>query len=140
MTWAMDWETKNLRLDLEKLIAAGGGGGGGGAQAPYRWSTNTAATDPGSGFAKMNNANTTLATHAYVSKFDINGVLPGAVIALKSGDTMFFYETGVAGTGNKYTAGTMIDNGGWVDIPITFVSAGSVAFAPGPNADIEIAA
>src|SRR5262245_32947445 len=69
---ALDAATKQY---VDAQVAAGGGAAasGPGLQRPFKWSTDTTATNPGAGYAKCNNAAPDSATVLYISGFDSNG-------------------------------------------------------------------
>jgi len=102
--------------------------------ADYKWSTDTTATDPGSGRIKVNNATASSATAVYASLYDQTG----AVIRLDSlniGDTFVIYRTGDITQSVKYQCSGQPTNNAnsWFTIPVTYISSGSGGFSPGQN-------
>jgi len=104
--------------------------GAGGAR--YAWDTDTAATDPTAGRVKVNNATPASATALYLSEttalaqniaalinsFDDNGstLNRGTLSIVSLSDPTHFIVYRVTGT--------IVDNGAWVTIPVTGISAG----------------
>ena len=100
--------------------------GNGLISAAYDWDTNTAATDPGPGNIKVNNATYSLVTEIYVngaSKRELN--ISGLVEALKVGDLIVIAknkDTTKFLTGRVTAEAT--DNTGWYTIPVSITESG----------------
>ena len=97
---------------------------------PYLFSSNTAATDPGSGFLKFNNGTLSLATQLFISETDNDSASLAAWLATwdDNGGTLFLFS-GKTGTFAIFTvSGTITDNGSWDTFTVTHVqSAGAIA-------------
>jgi len=88
----------------------------------YRFNTNTGATDPGSGYVKLNNATYSNVTKVYVSETTRDGTsAAGMLEALNTDDVFIIVDSNT----NKYVSfrvgrGSTIDNGDWWEIPVVF--------------------
>ncbi len=93
----------------------------GGTALQYVWSTDTTATDPGSGRVKANNADLSLATEIYVSNLTKagNNVQP-AWSAWRNGDYLGIADSKQASNGRPYRlTANSIDNTGWFTLQVT---------------------
>jgi hypothetical protein len=107
--------------------------------APYKWSTNTAATDPGSGNVKANNATPGSITHLYASATDQTGTGTFGLLQLVDQSDVYLYETGNTGANIHFTSvGTPVNNGPnvWFDITVSLVV--NNGFTPGNNQAVQL--
>lgn len=99
-------------LAVPALVASGLTGVGG---LYYRWSTDTAASDPGSGYLKSNNATPGSATAIYFSETDANSASLAGVLAAVPANTLFYITK--VGTPSVFIAArataAATDNGTW---------------------------
>lgn len=98
----------------------------------YDWSTNTAATDPGIGNIKCNNADFKLATAIYVSATTRSGNSAEPVWSeWKQGDYITLQHD-TDGTNNAYEiSGPIVDNSTWYSVPVTPIPGGTGTLANG---------
>lgn len=97
----------------------------------YLWSTGVTASDPTSGFVKVNNATLASATAMYISETDFDGNSLGTFLATLDDGTSSvkcraFFQS-VTQPANFFIAditGTLTDNGTWDTFSITPVSSG----------------
>lgn len=109
---------------LENVTALGGGV----IEGEWRWTTDTAATDPTSGRMKINNATLASATALYLSTTTNNGFNAQALLEqYKVGDKILFAKSSDTSNYMDVTVSSLpTDNGGWFTIPFTVnSSAGS---------------
>jgi hypothetical protein len=109
-----------------------------GGASPYKWSTNTAATDPTSGQVKTNTANNALSTFVYVSAVDQNGAVMLSLQTVEAGEEVLIYVSGNTSSWIRYLAtGPIVNHANvWAEIPVTYSDIGSGGFAPGNNANV----
>lgn len=109
-------------LAVPALVASGLTGVGG---LYYRWSTDTAASDPGSGYLKSNNATPGSATAIYFSETDANSASLAGVLAAVPANTLFYITK--VGTPSVFIAArataAATDNGTWDTFAITPVAS-----------------
>lgn len=102
--------------------------GGGFVTTNYRFSTNTAATDPGSGVVKFNNSTPASVTQIFISQITSNGANIAEIIeSLVSGDNV---TVGQEDDGSKFIRadvnGTIVDGGAFYTIPVTILDSGTL--------------
>ena len=116
----------NLRYTAKALEHTASSGGNF-VTGTWVFSTNTAATDPGAGWIKVNNTNYSSVTEVYVNQ--ITSTLFNAaefIEALKSGDSITIsQENDGANYMRLDVTGTPTDNGGWYTISVTADEVGS---------------
>jgi hypothetical protein len=114
-------------------------GTSGGAN-PYKWNTNTAASDPTSGELKINNVTATAATFVYASSVDQNGVVVMNLAAIQPGDEVLIYVSASLTNFIRYTVTGAIVNhtNTWIEIPVAYKTLGTGGFAPGNNAAVRL--
>ena len=89
----------------------------------FEWSTDTTATDPGSGFVKCNNADPTLATELYISTTTQTGADVKEVLS-RLGSKTVLYGADSINNANYYISdvtGPITDNSTWVTVPVVGV-------------------
>jgi hypothetical protein len=131
-----------LPNDASKFLNGSGAwsvaAGGSGNTFDYRWSTVTTAADPGSGYARANNANPLSATAIYISIYDRAGSLAVSLSRLSVGDQFYLYETGNATQYVVYQLSSIgIFHSTWYELPVTVPTPNG--FSPAANASIEVA-
>lgn len=102
----------------------------------WKFSNNTAASDPTAGFVKLNNSDATLVTAIYISETDNDVVLVSAMLAL-AGLSASVIKSYVQVTKKNdsskfalYSVGSLTDNGNWDTLAVTYVSgSGTGPFA-----------
>jgi hypothetical protein len=109
-----------------------------GGASPYKWNTNTAATDPTAGEVKTNTANNALSTFVYVSAVDQNGTVMLTLQTVEAGEEVLIYVSGSTSSWIRYLAtGPIVNHANvWAEIPVTYSDIGSGGFAPGNNANV----
>lgn len=112
-----------MTIQVDNVYVAGVHGGntyvGGGLDAEFRFSTDVAATDPGSGYVKLNNTDATLATKVYISAFDYTGVNQIGLLSLRVNDAIKIEDSLHGGVYAFVITGDLTDNGTWFTIPVT---------------------
>lgn len=94
----------------------------------WKFSNNTAATDPGSTYVKLNNADLTLATAIYISETDNSSISVAALIALvaaSSSTVKGYIQITKKGDNSKfavYSVTGLTDNGPWDTLAVTYVN------------------
>jgi hypothetical protein len=107
--------------------------------APYKWSTATTASDPGSGDIKCNNATPASATHIYASTFDQTATGVFGLFQLLDGSDLYLYESGATGNSIHFkVVGTPVNNGPnlWFDVTVSLVI--SNGFSPNNNQAVQL--
>lgn len=101
--------------------------------ARWRYSTNHAIADPGSGSVRFDSATASaVATVALDNLTDAGVDVGGSIASLTTGDSFYFQVEADAGVWGRYTlSGPPVDHGGWFEIPVTYVS--SAGSAPSNN-------
>lgn len=104
-----------------KALERASGGTGGLINLNYRWSTNTAATDPTAGRVKGNNATLGSITEIYVNDLDDNNFNGSFFFSdIEANDIIqIAQESNGANFFRGTASGPATDNGGWWTIPIT---------------------
>jgi len=110
-----------------------GPGGASGTFYEYNYNATTTAP-PGNGNFRFNNSNQTLATLLWVNDLDANNVDMSIVWKLAQiEDIVYLQDKNDATKYQKYrVSGTVNDLSGYIEIPITWLSGGSVLL-PGPS-------
>lgn len=128
----------NLSAPRGPTGSTGSTGAPGLAGLRFKWSTNTANTDPTSGYIKINNASPASATALYISETDQNAASVSALLALwddSTGTTKGLLQIVDSADLTKFltfvVTGTMTDNGAWD----TFTISGGSGTTPN-NDDI----
>ena len=107
----------------------------------YRWSTNTARTDPGHGIVKVNNLNPAIATEMYISVYDLGDIAFLTILQMKPGDFIDVYLNGDVSTRIEYTLrAPFVNNGGqWLLVPVSVVANyGFATGTPSNNAQVNV--
>lgn len=114
------------RFTKKALELSPANAGGGVEAADYKWSTNTAATDPGTGKIKGNNSTLASITQIYISDITNNsGVASSAIEALAIGDTIVIFDSGNGANLLRVTTTALAtDNGAWYTIPVSHTESG----------------
>lgn len=124
-------------LAVPALVASGLIGVGGLA---YKWSTNTATSDPGSGYLKVNNATFTSATALYVSETGSNGAPFASILqSFPTGTRFYIVKVGSPATFVYASlSSTATDNGAWDTFSITPIGTSVAALADGDDVAIVV--
>jgi len=107
--------------------------------APYKWSTATAAANPGSGEIAGNNATISSVTHIYANAFDQTGAGVFGLRQLVDSRPLFLYEAAAANQSVKFkVVGTPVNNGPdiWFDITVTLDTLNG--FSPKNNDPVQL--
>jgi hypothetical protein len=106
----------------------------------FRWSSNTAATDPGHGSVKADATDATAYTAIYVSSYTTTEQAVVELTRLDAGDVLYVYEVGEIATWNRYVlTGTPVNNGSeWFTLPVAYAGTGALPFVPANNSRVDL--
>ena len=104
------------------------GGGGAGIALLWNYSTTTTEADPGSGAFRLDHNTIALATEAYISTDDANGIDAALLLnSLKVGDRLYFQKPSDATNAALVRVTGITDNTTWVKVTFAVEDAGTSA-------------
>lgn len=96
----------------------------------YTYSVSTAASDPGAGFFRLDNANPSLATHIYINVSEKNLDISSVFEVLNADSVIFIQDRGDNQKSGVFKYVSAVDNTTWYDITVTAEDA-STTFPAG---------
>jgi len=105
----------------------------------YRFSTDTSATAPADGYAKLNNSDYSLVTELYISSISWrDDQTEGALGSLNTGDVIVMRDANTSKFVSLNVVGKGTDNGDWYTLPVAYRNSEAPAFNNGERFDIGL--
>ena len=121
------------------LTINGAAGGGASVQFQWKFDNSTSASDPGSGFFRLNNSNPALATAVYISKDTEQGIDATTLLnALSEGDGLFIQEEEDSTNYILGTISTNTDNGSWHTLALSSMDDSGNLFTDGKECQVVL--